>query len=226
VFKIIGIILSFTFLTVVFPLWCFIQLEHLDWDKLEAKVIAQYDNRAGLRLRAWQNILSDKTLVQDKDKLKKVNRFFNQLQFVSDTTLWGKNDYWATPVEFIGANGGDCEDFSIAKYFSLLAMGVDEKKLRINYVKAISLNQYHMVLTYYATPNAMPLVLDNINGKILPANLRKDLLPIYSFNGDNLWLSKAKGQGKLVGNSNRLSSWNNLRARFNEAKLNKPLYQL
>jgi hypothetical protein len=83
-----------------------------------------------------------------------------------------------------------------------------------------------MVLTYYATPNAMPVVLDNINGKILPANLRPDLLPIYSFNGDNLWLSKAKGQGKIVGSSNRLSSWNNLRARFNEAKLNKPLYQL
>ncbi|MGB0938379.1 MAG: transglutaminase-like cysteine peptidase [Colwellia sp.] len=219
-FKKLCIILSFF----IFPLWCFTLLEQLDWDKLEAKVIAHYDAKAGLRLRAWQTILADKSLQQDIDKLKKVNRFFNQLQFVNDIDLWGKNDYWATPVEFLGVNGGDCEDFSIAKYFTLLAMGVDASKLRINYVKAVKLNQFHMVVTYYETPNSMPLVLDNINGKILPASQRKDLLPIYSFNGDSLWLSKAKGQGKRVGSSDRLSSWNNLRERFNQETLNQPLY--
>jgi predicted transglutaminase-like cysteine proteinase len=222
IFRKIAIMLS----GLILPLWCFTQFEELDWDRLEVQLKSHYDNRAALRLRAWQKILSDQTLKQDQEILKTVNVFFNQFQFIDDIKLWGKNDYWATPIEFIGANGGDCEDFSIAKYFSLLDMGIDEKKLRISYVKAVSLNQYHMVLAYYKTPNAIPLILDNINGKILPANLRPDLLPIYSFNGESLWLSKAKGQGKLVGDSNRLSSWNQLRGRFNNKELAKPLIQL
>lgn len=222
IFRKIAIMLS----GLILPLWCFTQFEELDWDRLELQLKSHYDNRAALRLRAWQKILSDQTLKQDQEILKTVNVFFNQFQFIDDIKLWGKNDYWATPIEFIGANGGDCEDFSIAKYFSLLDMGIDEKKLRISYVKAVSLNQYHMVLAYYKTPNAIPLILDNINGKILPANLRPDLLPIYSFNGESLWLSKAKGQGKLVGDSNRLSSWNQLRGRFNNKELAKPLIQL
>jgi predicted transglutaminase-like cysteine proteinase len=222
IFRKIAIMLS----GLILPLWCFTQFEELDWDRLEVKLKSHYDNRAALRLRAWQKILSDQTLKQDQEILKTVNVFFNQFQFIDDIKLWGKNDYWATPIEFIGANGGDCEDFSIAKYFSLLDMGIDEKKLRISYVKAVSLNQYHMVLAYYKTPNAIPLILDNLNGKILPANLRPDLLPIYSFNGESLWVSKAKGQGKLVGDSNRLSSWNQLRGRFNNKELAKPLIQL
>jgi predicted transglutaminase-like cysteine proteinase len=222
IFRKIAIMLS----GLILPLWCFTQFEELDWDRLEVQLKSHYDNRAALRLRAWQKILSDQTLKQDQEILKTVNVFFNQFQFIDDIKLWGKNDYWATPIEFIGANGGDCEDFSIAKYFSLLDMGIDEKKLRISYVKAVSLNQYHMVLAYYKTPNAIPLILDNLNGKILPANLRPDLLPIYSFNGESLWVSKAKGQGKLVGDSNRLSSWNQLRGRFNNKELAKPLIQL
>jgi predicted transglutaminase-like cysteine proteinase len=222
IFRKIAIMLS----GLILPLWCFTQFEELDWDRLELQLKSHYDNRAALRLRTWQKILSDQTLKQDQEILKTVNVFFNQFQFIDDIKLWGKNDYWATPIEFIGANGGDCEDFSIAKYFSLLDMGIDEKKLRISYVKAVSLNQYHMVLAYYKTPNAIPLILDNLNGKILPANLRPDLLPIYSFNGESLWVSKAKGQGKLVGDSNRLSSWNQLRGRFNNKELAKPLIQL
>jgi len=209
---------------VLWPLLAVNQQKLLDWDTLEIKLINQYGENSGKRLRAWQAVLNDQTLNTELDKLKRVNRFFNLLNFVDDVPLWGKKDYWATPLEFIGANAGDCEDFSIAKYFSLLSMGISEEKMRITYVKALTLNQYHMVLAYYPTPNAVPLILDNINGKILPADQRKDLIPVYSFNGENLWLSKAKGQGKLAGKSSRLKSWNKLRERFNNTELGKPLY--
>ncbi|TPH14265.1 transglutaminase-like cysteine peptidase [Litorilituus lipolyticus] len=209
---------------VLWPLLAVNQQKLLDWDALEIKLINQYGENSGKRLRAWQAVLNDQTLSTELDKLKRVNRFFNLLNFVDDVPLWGKKDYWATPLEFIGANAGDCEDFSIAKYFSLLSMGISEEKMRITYVKALTLNQYHMVLAYYPTPNAVPLILDNINGKILPADQRKDLIPVYSFNGENLWLSKAKGQGKLAGKSSRLKSWNKLRERFNNTELGKPLY--
>lgn len=158
----------------------------------------------------------------EREQLTEVNRFFNQLYFVNDDVLWGKTDYWATPLEFLGSNAGDCEDFTIAKYFSLLELGVSDKKLRLVYVKAIELNQFHMVLAYYDTPSAQPLILDNINPQIKPASQRRDLLPIYSFNGQHLWLMKSKN-GELAGNASRLSLWNDLRSRERSLNLNKPL---
>ena len=185
-------------------------------------VSATYGQRAGKRVATWRSEMTRYKGLSEKEQLTQVNRFFNQLYFVNDIQLWGKNDYWATPLEFLGSNAGDCEDFTIAKYFSLLELGVSDIKLRLVYVKAIELNQFHMVLAYYSTPNAEPLILDNINGEIKPASTRRDLLPIYSFNGKNLWLMKSKN-GQLAGDSSRLSLWNDLRARERSLKLNKPL---
>jgi predicted transglutaminase-like cysteine proteinase len=181
-----------------------------------------YGTRAGKRVETWRKEIAKHQNVPERDKLAGMNRFFNQLYFVNDIDLWGKNDYWATPLEFLGSNAGDCEDFTIAKYFSLLELGIDDKKLRLVYVKAIELNQFHMVLAYYSTPNAEPLILDNINPEIKPASTRRDLLPIYSFNGKNLWLMKSKND-QLAGDSSRLSLWNDLRERERSLKLNKPI---
>jgi len=182
-----------------------------------------YGERAAKRVIAWRGVLDQYRGMSEKEQLDAVNQFFNQLYFTNDIDLWGKKDYWATPLEFLGAAGGDCEDFTIAKYFSLLELGVSDKKLRLIYVKAIELNQFHMVLAYYAKPSAQPLILDNLIYDIKPASRRQDLLPIYSFNGKNLWLMKEKGSGKLAGKSSRLSLWNDLRSREQTLKLNKPI---
>ncbi len=181
-----------------------------------------YGQRAAKRVETWRNEMADYQGLSEKQKLEKVNQFFNQLNFVNDINLWGKNDYWATPLEFLGSNAGDCEDFTIAKYFSLLELGVSDNKLRLVYVKAITLNQFHMVLAYYEKPSAEPVILDNINPVIKRASTRKDLLPIYSFNGKNLWLMKSN-QGQLAGESSRLSLWNDLRDRERSLNLNKPI---
>ncbi|MBI4206399.1 MAG: transglutaminase-like cysteine peptidase [Betaproteobacteria bacterium] len=109
---------------------------------------------------------------------------------MDDIIHWGKEDYWATPIEFLSTNAGDCEDFSIAKYFTLRALGVPDDRLRLTYVKElVQYNQAHMVVAYFPSPDAEPLVLDNINKTIQPASARSDLLPVYSFNGSNLWLA-------------------------------------
>tara|TARA_Y100001956_G_scaffold81064_1_gene97663 strand:- start:10980 stop:11642 length:663 start_codon:yes stop_codon:yes gene_type:complete len=181
-----------------------------------------YGDRAARRVETWRRELSQYKSLPERQQLTQVNSFFNQLNFVNDDRLWGKNDYWATPLEFLGSNAGDCEDFTIAKYFSLLELGVSDKKLRLVYVKAITLNQFHMVLAYYSTPSAEPILLDNIDPEIKRASKRRDLLPIYSFNGKNLWLMKSK-KGQLAGKSSRLSLWNDLRAREKSLKLNKPI---
>ncbi|PMH43108.1 sulfate adenylyltransferase [Vibrio sp. 10N.286.49.B3] len=183
-----------------------------------------YGERAGLRVRTWRNEMGLIFDLPETEQLNRVNQFFNQLNFVDDIRLWGKKDYWATPLEFLGSNAGDCEDFTIAKYFSLLELGISDTKLRLIYVKALEYNQFHMVLAYYARPNAQPLILDNIDKEIKRADLRNDLLPIYSFNGTNLWLMKSQhSMGKLAGKSSRLSLWNDLRSRERSLKLNQPI---
>lgn len=120
--------------------------------------------------------------------LQAVNSFFNRIPFLSDATHWAAEDYWATPAETVGSNGGDCEDYSIAKYFLLKEFGVPVERLRITYVKAIRLNQAHMVLAYYAAPGAEPLILDNLDDRVQAASHRPDLVPVYSFNDDDVML--------------------------------------
>lgn len=173
-------------------------------------VADQYGEAAKRRILAWQMLIRDNSRLKDEEKLEKVNTFFNQLQFVDDMTLWKKSDYWATPVEFLSKGAGDCEDFSLAKYFTIKALGVPEKKLNMTYVKALDLNQAHMVVTYYSTPKSVPLVLDNLVAEIQPATARKDLIPVYSFNGSGLWLAKVRDKGQKVASSDRLKRWKNL----------------
>ncbi|SIS61874.1 Predicted transglutaminase-like cysteine proteinase [Neptunomonas antarctica] len=180
----------------------------------------KYGAEAELRLQAWQNLMNDIANKPEKEKLKQVNDFFNQVRFLDDISHWKQKDYWATPVEFLISNGGDCEDFSIAKYYTLKEVGVDMNKLSISYVKALKLNQAHMVLTYYEQPNAIPVVLDNLIPEIKPASQRPDLLHVYSFNGDNLWLSKKGRRTTLVGTSDRLGPWVQLKSRLENNRVN------
>lgn len=162
------------------------------------------------RIDDWQRLLASQVGASEAEQLQEINRFFNaKLRFTDDLALWNQVDYWATPVEALRRGAGDCEDYAIAKYISLRHLGVPAEKLRITYVKALRLNQAHMVLTYYEKPDAVPLVLDNLIGSILPASQRSDLLPVYAFNGEGLWLSN-QGGGKKVGDAKRLSRWQDL----------------
>jgi predicted transglutaminase-like cysteine proteinase len=188
---------------------------------LDDNTLQQYEEKYGgsavERLRNWQTLIrsGDVKNKSVQDKLQQVNDFFNQVRFIDDIRHWGEMDYWATPVELLATNGGDCEDFAIAKYLTLKELGVPTEKLRITYVKALRINQAHMVLTFYETPGSEPLVLDNLNTEILPASQRDDLVPVYSFNGDNLWLSKElRGRGQLVGGSERIKRWKELQQRM------------
>jgi predicted transglutaminase-like cysteine proteinase len=166
------------------------------------------------RIDEWAALLKNPPQGTIQDKLNQVNRFFNaRMAFKDDIVVWHQQDYWATPIEFLRKGAGDCEDFALAKYFTLREMGVPANQLRITYVKALQLNQAHMVVTWYATPDAIPLVLDNLKTAILPATQRTDLLPVYAFNGEGLWLPQSGGN-KRVGDSKRLSRWQDLLTRM------------
>lgn len=181
-------------------------------------LIEQKHNKyARERVVRWQELIVNARSLSDRDKLQHVNDFFNSnVQFINDIALWGKEDYWATPIEMLSIGAGDCEDYSIAKYFTLKQLGVDEAKLRLTYVKAVEIGQAHMVLTYFENKRSVPLVLDNLITDIKPATQRRDLVPVYSFNGTGLWLAKARGEGQRVGDSSRLSLWEDLEKRMGQ----------
>ena len=159
---------------------------------------------------AWEALLKQPTQGNIQAPLNRVNQFFNsRMRFRDDIAVWGQQDYWATPIEFLRKGAGDCEDYALAKYFTLRELGVPASQLRITYVKALQLNQAHMVVAWYATPDAVPLILDNLKTTILPATQRNDLLPVYSFNGEGLWIPQA-GKNKRVGDSKKISRWQDL----------------
>ena len=181
-----------------------------------------YGESALQRISDWQQLIRASGELDDMQKLQNANEFFNKVSFISDIDHWGKEDYWATPVQMLASNGGDCEDFSIAKYFTLRQMGIPAERMRLTYVKALELNQAHMVLTYYSTPDADPLVLDNLVTDIRTSSSRTDLLPVYSFNGNGLWLVKARGMDQHVGDPERLSRWKEVIARISDEQLALP----
>jgi len=152
--------------------------------------------------------------VDELVRLVIVNDFFNKhIAFHTDQEVWGVEDYWASPLEALWKGAGDCEDYAIAKYFSLLTAGVPEAKLRMVYVRVMldGKPEPHMVVAYYSTPDAKPLILDNINPQVLPATQRPDLAPVFSFNTAGLW--SGVGASTMGDPMVRLSQWRDLVAK-------------
>lgn len=182
---------------------------------IEAKQ-QQYSGRIAQRFKAWKNLILSLGNKPVSVKLRAVNNFFNQFEYVDDDSYQGASDYWKTPNEFIIDGGGDCEDFSIAKYFTLLAVDIPIDTLRITYVKSLEFNKAHMILAYYPDPGAEPLILDNLMAKILPASKRKDLVPVYSFNGKGIWMPQQRGKEQALGNATRLGKWQSVVQRMQQ----------
>jgi predicted transglutaminase-like cysteine proteinase len=180
----------------------------LDWMEQE------YGLAARERAVALQNLVEAHADGPETEKLERVNRFFNRISYASDLAAWEQEDYWATPYEILGLDAADCEDYAIAKYFTLTSMGVSEDRLRITYVKSLELDEAHMVLAYYPDAKAEPLILDNLTDAMEPAGRRTDLVPVYSFNGADLWLAANRVEGRRVGSSDRLSRWQEFQAKL------------
>lgn len=164
------------------------------------------------RLTGWKAMIeSPKNRgLEDNAKLKVVNDFVTETPFYCDPVQWCLEDYWAKPLEFLANDGGDCEDFAIAKYYALRALGVPDEKLRIVYAtyRQGSFSGAHMVLAYYATLDGDPLILDNINPDVLPGSRRADLTPVFSFNTEGLWSAKElKGRDQSGTHKNWSDTW-------------------
>jgi predicted transglutaminase-like cysteine proteinase len=184
----------------------------------EAPRLLQTAQRLGpdalLRMQALLQEIQESAPQDEEARLRALNGFFNRrVLFREDKEAWGVIDYWASPLEMLAKGEGDCEDYAIAKYFSLLAAGVPSVKMRLVYVRAQMAGgiQAHMVLAYYPQPNAEPLILDNLVTDIRPASRRPDLTPVFSFNAEGLWQGAS---GASAGDpSVRLSRWRDVFAK-------------
>ncbi|WP_241262810.1 transglutaminase-like cysteine peptidase [Parahaliea mediterranea] len=195
-------------------------LATVDLDRMQRLAAERYGQQTAATVAEWRKLIDDITPLPDAEKLSRVNRFFNErVVWKQDAEIWRQNDYWATPLETLGRGLGDCEDFSVAKYMTLLLAGVEIEKLRITYVKAQMGGAYskvfeaHMVLAYYASPAADPDVLDNMIDEIRPASRRPDLKPVFGFNSQGLWVRGAVAPATRNPGA-KLSRWRDLLQRM------------
>lgn len=168
---------------------------------------------ASQRLKNWEYLINDYRRKSELQKLHIANSYINQLRFVDDIKHWGRKDYWATPIETLMSNGGDCEDLAIAKYYTLNLLGMPEQCLSLSYVKVKDYPKPHMVLLYQCVEQDEPLVLDNLNPRVLSSRERRDLIPVYNFDAKNVWINQPSGERKNLSSSARLHLWNDLRRR-------------
>lgn len=189
----------------------------VDFERMLAAVTQRWGAGVTTKFNAWQSLITNNKASGDADRLKRTNDFFNRnIVFGDDIAVWTQEDYWATPMETLGKGLADCEDFVIAKYFTLKEMGVESSKLRLIYVRAKTGSsdstalQAHMVLAYYAKPEAEPLVLDNLIGDIRPASRRPDLVPVFSFNSEGIFTGVSGKDATPAAGTGRLSRWEDL----------------
>lgn len=189
----------------------------LDTAGMQQKMVSRFGSIRVPLLHSYFQMIATTMSATDDEKIKRINDFFNQsLLFESDISVWQQSDYWATPLEFIGMGRGDCEDYSIAKYYSLRLVGVPVSRMRFVYVKANrggGSTEAHMVLAYYSNPTADPVILDNLESTIRPASQRTDLAPVFSFNSQGIYSGVAGSASATSSSAGRLSRWEDLQRR-------------
>lgn len=191
--------------------WCF---SAFDFDRKLEQMRQRWGTTGVQKFQSWRQLVTEPKAATELDQLARVNDFFNrQVVFAEDAVVWGQTDYWASPMETLGQGRGDCEDYAIAKLFTLRMLGVAPEKLRLIYAQArtgaagtVQLSA-HMVLAYYVSADAEPLVLDNLVNDIRPASKRPDLAPVFSFNDQGVYKRPAGKPEVRMGSAALLSRW-------------------
>lgn len=204
-------------------LWRTAPVQALDVGRLRASAAA-LGPRAEAGARELLAMLQRLVGADELAKVREVNDFYNRrIRYDTDPAIWNVENHWASPLQTLDKGRGDCEDYAIAKYYTLVAAGVPPSRLRMAYL-TISVppavparrgdrSAEHMVLAYYAQPGAEPLILDNVVPEVRPASRRPDLgAPTYMFNAEGTWQPQG-GQDRRIGGANLLARWPDLAMR-------------
>lgn len=177
--KIFGSIELFSAKTARFPKWLGVVDRFQDGRKI--------CESSTCTVKGWKEFIADLQGRDTKTQLKEVNRAFNSKRYTLDINNWGEEDYWATPYQFLKKNG-DCEDYAIAKYMSLKALGVPIEDMRVVALQDLNLNLGHAVLVVYVGDE--PMMLDNQISSVVPANSIRHYQPVFSINETGWWLHR------------------------------------
>jgi predicted transglutaminase-like cysteine proteinase len=135
-------------------------------------------------LKHWRQIITTAAALPRGQRIKAVNDFFNRWPYKLDREVYGVSEYWATPREFM-TRSGDCEDYSIAKYFALRKLGFKKEELRVVILMDTIRGIGHAVLAFYGKDEI--LILDSLSNLILPHSRYKHYVPQYSMNETTRW---------------------------------------
>lgn len=135
--------------------------------------------------KRWLNFAQSISNLSRKDKIEKVNDYFNKWQYRTDQDAYGQPDYWATPLEFVKYSG-DCEDYSIAKYFALREVGFSPDDLRIVIVRDTIRGIAHAILLVF-DGNTIWLLNNPPSYPLLTQERYGHYVPQYSINEEYRW---------------------------------------
>jgi predicted transglutaminase-like cysteine proteinase len=128
----------------------------------------------------WQDLITGYGSEHPLRQLDAVNRYFNRIRYGEDVNVYGVKDHWATPEEFVRRGVGDCEDYSIAKYTALRAMGWSADSLAVVAIRDHKYNVNHAVLA--AKLDGQWYYLDNRASRLLKPSEVPFYQPIYAVN--------------------------------------------
>lgn len=190
-------------------------------DKEDIKVINKKYLKKQIKVR-YKRFYMFLKVAKEFDTIKKLNRvnsFINKILPQHDTQLQNALDHWATPKEFLIDGRGDCEEYAMTKYFTLVKLGMEKKKFYLAIVKVKGTATMHLVLLYFKTPKSIPLVLDNLSWKVLDLNRRKDLTVKVVFNEFDSYVLKDNYLDKKVNIQwGELNKWEDILKRINLGK--------
>ncbi len=140
------------------------------------------------------NIIINKLKKSKKLSLSKqfesINNLFNKFTYLADNIHWHKSNHWASPLEFIGTNAGDSEDFALIKYVALISLGIKKEKLKLmqykNNKNFVDKSGEYIVLAYFHRASKNPIIFDKVNKKLRQVDVKK-LEYIKIIDNTNFW---------------------------------------
>lgn len=152
---------------------------------MDVKKSSQEEHSKLVKNAEWKGLIGIAEKQRNLETLQMLNTTVNSYDYIVDSQGWNKNDYWATPKQFLTKGGGDCEDFAITKYMALRDAGWSADNLRITVLKDTQKNELHAVLL--VTLNEVEYLMDNQVEAVLPVMHIEHYSPIYSINEVAWW---------------------------------------
>lgn len=167
----------------LFPQWLSVLEQHMKEMVPEGQCDARVFNRC--HLREWLSFLQSISQLSTDEKIRMVNNYANNKEYILDIENYGLDDYWATPKQFL-INNGDCEDYAIIKMMSFKQLGFDVNKMRVVVVQDTNQKTVHAVMSIDMHGDI--LILDNQIEEVISHREIFHYVPVYSVNENSWWM--------------------------------------